>query len=58
MFLLVIKLNWRKHQNQNNVSIFDNVIIEKNVFCGPSMVFTNVTILDQKLVEKMNTNQH
>ena len=27
---------------QNNVSIFDNVTIEKNVFCGPSMVFTNV----------------
>lgn len=27
---------------QNNVSIFDGVILEKNVFCGPSMVFTNV----------------
>ena len=27
---------------QNNVSIFDNITIEKNVFCGPSMVFTNV----------------
>jgi UDP-2-acetamido-3-amino-2,3-dideoxy-glucuronate N-acetyltransferase len=27
---------------QNNVSIYDNVTIEDNVFCGPSMVFTNV----------------
>jgi len=28
---------------QNNVSIYDNVTIEEDVFCGPSMVFTNVT---------------
>ena len=27
---------------QNNVSIFDAVQLEDNVFCGPSMVFTNV----------------
>jgi len=27
---------------QNNVSIYDNVSLEDNVFCGPSMVFTNV----------------
>jgi len=27
---------------QNNVSIYDNVTLEKGVFCGPSMVFTNV----------------
>ena len=27
---------------QNNVSVFDNVKIEDNVFCGPSVVFTNV----------------
>ena len=27
---------------QNNVSIFDTVQLEDNVFCGPSMVFTNV----------------
>jgi len=27
---------------QNNVSVYDNVTIEDNVFCGPSMVFTNV----------------
>ncbi len=28
---------------QNNVSIYDNVSLEDDVFCGPSMVFTNVT---------------
>jgi UDP-2-acetamido-3-amino-2,3-dideoxy-glucuronate N-acetyltransferase len=27
---------------QNNVSVYDAVEIEDNVFCGPSMVFTNV----------------
>lgn len=27
---------------QNNVSVYDNVTLEDNVFCGPSMVFTNV----------------
>ena len=27
---------------QNNVSIFDKVTIEDDVFCGPSIVFTNV----------------
>jgi UDP-2-acetamido-3-amino-2,3-dideoxy-glucuronate N-acetyltransferase len=27
---------------QNNVSVYDNVTLESNVFCGPSMVFTNV----------------
>lgn len=27
---------------QNNVSIYDNVTLEDEVFCGPSMVFTNV----------------
>ena len=27
---------------QNNVSIFSGVILEENVFCGPSSVFTNV----------------
>ena len=27
---------------QNNVSVFDAVTIEDDVFCGPSMVFTNV----------------
>ncbi len=27
---------------QNNVSVYDNVHLEAEVFCGPSMVFTNV----------------
>ncbi|MDX5385776.1 MAG: UDP-2-acetamido-3-amino-2,3-dideoxy-D-glucuronate N-acetyltransferase [Alteromonadaceae bacterium] len=27
---------------QNNVSVYDNVHLEEGVFCGPSMVFTNV----------------
>ncbi|HYV03974.1 MAG TPA: acyltransferase, partial [Blastocatellia bacterium] len=28
---------------QNNVSIYTGVELEDDVFCGPSMVFTNVT---------------
>ncbi len=27
---------------QNNVSVYDNVTLDEGVFCGPSMVFTNV----------------
>src|SRR5688572_27091817 len=27
---------------QNNVSIYEGVTLEDDVFCGPSMVFTNV----------------
>jgi UDP-2-acetamido-3-amino-2,3-dideoxy-glucuronate N-acetyltransferase len=27
---------------QNNVSVYDTVTLEDDVFCGPSMVFTNV----------------
>jgi UDP-2-acetamido-3-amino-2,3-dideoxy-glucuronate N-acetyltransferase len=27
---------------QNNVSVYDGVTLEDEVFCGPSMVFTNV----------------
>ena len=27
---------------QNNVSVYDNVYLDDEVFCGPSMVFTNV----------------
>lgn len=27
---------------QNNVSVYDNVTLDDGVFCGPSMVFTNV----------------
>jgi len=37
---------------QNNVSIYDNVYLEEGVFCGPSMVFTNVynprSLIDRK----------
>jgi len=29
---------------QNNVSIYEGVVLEDYVFCGPSMVFTNVKI--------------
>lgn len=28
---------------QNNVSVYDEVTLEDDVFCGPSMVFTNVS---------------
>jgi UDP-2-acetamido-3-amino-2,3-dideoxy-glucuronate N-acetyltransferase len=28
---------------QNNVSVYTGVILEDDVFCGPSMVFTNVS---------------
>ena len=27
---------------QNNVSLYEGVVLEEHVFCGPSMVFTNV----------------
>lgn len=36
---------------QNNVSVYDNVTLEEAVFCGPSMVFTNV-INPRALVER------
>lgn len=29
---------------QNNVSLYEGVVLEEQVFCGPSMVFTNVKI--------------
>jgi UDP-2-acetamido-3-amino-2,3-dideoxy-glucuronate N-acetyltransferase len=29
---------------QNNVSIYAGVVLEDDVFCGPSMVFTNVSV--------------
>ncbi|MBK7324856.1 MAG: N-acetyltransferase [Propionivibrio sp.] len=38
---------------QNNVSIYDNVTLEDGVFCGPSMVFTNV-YNPRSLVERKN----
>ncbi|MCB2261924.1 MAG: acetyltransferase [Candidatus Thiosymbion ectosymbiont of Robbea hypermnestra] len=37
---------------QNNVSLYDQVTLEEGVFCGPSMVFTNVhnprSLIDRK----------
>ena len=36
---------------QNNVSVYDNVTLEEGVFCGPSMVFTNVYI-PRSLIER------
>jgi UDP-2-acetamido-3-amino-2,3-dideoxy-glucuronate N-acetyltransferase len=36
---------------QNNVSVYDNVTLEEGVFCGPSMVFTNV-VNPRALVER------
>lgn len=38
---------------QNNVSIYDRVTIEDDVFCGPSMVFTNV-INPRSHIERKN----
>jgi len=38
---------------QNNVSVFDNVYLEEGVFCGPSMVFTNV-YNPRSLIERKN----
>ncbi|KPD31148.1 MULTISPECIES: acyltransferase [Pseudomonas aeruginosa group] len=43
---------------QNNVSIYDNVTLEEGVFCGPSMVFTNVhnpRALIERKSEYLNT---
>ena len=37
---------------QNNVSIYDNVNLEDDVFCGPSMVFTNVINPRSKIIRK------
>lgn len=37
---------------QNNVSIYDAVTIEDGVFCGPSMVFTNVNNPRSEIVRK------
>ena len=42
---VVVSPNCRIGNNvkiQNNVSIYTGVILEDDVFCGPSMVFTNV----------------
>jgi UDP-2-acetamido-3-amino-2,3-dideoxy-glucuronate N-acetyltransferase len=37
---------------QNNVSIYDEVTLEDDVFCGPSMVFTNVINPRSHIVRK------
>ena len=37
---------------QNNVSIYDAVTLENDVFCGPSMVFTNVINPRSEIVRK------
>jgi UDP-2-acetamido-3-amino-2,3-dideoxy-glucuronate N-acetyltransferase len=37
---------------QNNVSVFDAVELEDDVFCGPSMVFTNVINPRSHIVRK------
>jgi UDP-2-acetamido-3-amino-2,3-dideoxy-glucuronate N-acetyltransferase len=38
---------------QNNVSVYDNVTLEEGVFCGPSVVFTNV-LNPRALIERKN----
>ena len=38
---------------QNNCSIYDAVTLEDEVFCGPSMVFTNV-IVPRAFIERKN----
>lgn len=42
---------------QNNVSVYDNVTLEEGVFCGPSMVFTNV-YNPRSLVERKKEYRH
>ena len=37
---------------QNNVSIYDNITLQDDVFCGPSMVFTNVINPRSKIKRK------
>lgn len=41
---------------QNNVSVYDCVTLEEGVFCGPSMVFTNVRN-PRSLIERKNEYQ-
>jgi len=41
---------------QNNVSIYEGVELEDDVFCGPSMVFTNV--ITPRCAFPRNTSQH
>jgi UDP-2-acetamido-3-amino-2,3-dideoxy-glucuronate N-acetyltransferase len=37
---------------QNNVSLYTGVVLEEHVFCGPSMVFTNVVNPRSEVVRK------
>jgi UDP-2-acetamido-3-amino-2,3-dideoxy-glucuronate N-acetyltransferase len=37
---------------QNNVSLYTGVVLEDHVFCGPSMVFTNVVNPRSEIVRK------
>jgi UDP-2-acetamido-3-amino-2,3-dideoxy-glucuronate N-acetyltransferase len=37
---------------QNNVSVYEGVTLEDDVFCGPSMVFTNVVNPRSEIVRK------
>lgn len=37
---------------QNNVSIYEGVTLEDDVFCGPSMVFTNVVNPRSEIIRK------
>jgi UDP-2-acetamido-3-amino-2,3-dideoxy-glucuronate N-acetyltransferase len=39
---------------QNNVSVYEGVTLEDDVFCGPSMVFTNARVSTRKLHRKSN----
>ena len=42
---------------QNNVSVYDNVTLEDGVFCGPSVVFTNI-YNPRSLIERKNEYQN
>ena len=39
-------------KSQNNVSVYTGVVLEDAVFCGPSMVFTNVVNPRSEIVRK------
>lgn len=42
---------------RNNVSVYDAVTLEDEVFCGPSMVFTNV-IVPRAFIERKDEYRH
>jgi UDP-2-acetamido-3-amino-2,3-dideoxy-glucuronate N-acetyltransferase len=42
---------------QNNVSLYTGVILEDSVFCGPSMVFTNVVNPRSEVIRKEEYKQ-